>query len=237
VPSADDAASIARGLLARLGVLAEQDWSTVVNDSAGFAIACAVGTPCPTVPPEVFARTVTFSAILNGTRVAGVDWSVTIGEHRRIEAVTGEWVAPTAIGSYPLRSTAAVFAELRDGTAKYAGPQPMTAMSGAPAGEAPAIAPSPGTGTIPTVTVHVTGVSLGLARWDAYDKGHPIVDLVPTYRFHARIDGGSTYDIEVLALEPGAVTFTNPVPTRTRPTRPAPASAPKAAEDVSPPSS
>jgi hypothetical protein len=238
VPSAADAASIARGLLDRLGVLAEQDWSTIVNDSAGVAVACAVGKPCPSVPPEVSARTVTFSAILNGTRVAGVAWSVTIGEHRRIESVTGEWATPGAIGSYPLRSTAAVFADLRHGTARYAGPQPMMAMSGAPAGEAPAIAPSPAARTIPTVTVHVTGVSLGLARWDAYDNGHPIVDLVPTYRFHARIDGGSTYDIEVLALAPGAVTFTNPVPTpETRPTRPAPASPPIAAKDVSPPSS
>jgi hypothetical protein len=40
-----------------------------------------------------------------------------------------------------------------------------------------------------------------------------VVDLVPTYRFHVRIDAGTSYDIEVLALDPGAVTFTSPVPT------------------------
>ena len=63
------------------------------------------------------------------------------------------------------------------------------------------------------VVEHITGVSSGIARWNAYDHGHAVVDLVPTYRFHARIDEGTPYDIEVLALDPGAVTFTNPTPT------------------------
>jgi hypothetical protein len=228
VPSAADATSIARGLLIRLGVLARQDWSTAVTDSGGVAVSCAVGMPCPTVPPEVSARTVTFSLTLDGTRVDAVDWSVTIGEHRRVESVNGEWATPAAISSYPLRSTAAVFADLQHGTAKYPGPEPMMAMSGAPAVEAPTIATSPSTATIPTVTVHVTGVSLGVARWDAYNNGQTVVDLVPTYRFHARVDSDSTYDIEVLALDPGAVTFTNPFPTpQPLPAQPAP-SPPKA---------
>jgi hypothetical protein len=229
VPNAADATSMARGLLDRLGVLAGHEWSTVANDSGGVAVACPVGMPCPTVPPEVSARTVTFSLMLNGTRVDGVDWSITIGRHRRIESVNGEWAAPANIGSYPLRSTAAVFADLQHGTAKYAGPQPMMAVSGAPAVGAPTIVTTPPSGTLPTVAVHVTGVSLGLTRWDAYDNGHPFVDLVPTYRFHARIDGGASYDIEVLALEPGAVAFTNPLPTpKPLPAQPAPASPPTA---------
>ena len=236
VPNAADATSISRGLLDRLGVLAGHEWSTVVNDSGGVAVSCPDGMPCPTVPPAVYARTVTFSLMLDGTRVGGVDWSVTVGQHRRIESVNGEWAAPAAIGDYPLSSTAAVFGDLRRGTAKLAGPQPM--MSGAPAVGTPTIVTSPGTRSIPTVTVHVTGVSLGLARWDAYDNGRLIVDLVPTYRFHARIDGGSTYDIEVLALEPGAVTFTNPRPTpQPLPAQPSPASPPIPGKVVSPPSS
>ena len=219
VPSAADATSIARALLNRLGVLARQDWSTAVNDSGGVAVSCAVGMPCPTVPSEVSARTVTFSLTLDGTRVDSVGWSVTLGEHHRIESVTGEWATPVGISSYPLRSTAAVFADLRHGIATYPGPQPMIAMSGAPAVEAPTIATSPITATIPTVTVHVAGVAFGLARWDAYDNGQTVVDLVPTYRFHARVESSSTNDIEVLALDPGAVTFTNPTrhPNRSHP--------------------
>ena len=237
MPSAADATSIARGLLNRLGVLAGQDWSTAVTDSGGVAVSCAVGMPCPTVPPEVSARTVTFSLTLDGTRVDGVDWSVTIGERHRIESVNGEWATPAAIGTYPLRPTAAVFADLQHGNAKYPGPQPMTAMSGAPAVEAPTIATSPTTATIPTVTVHVTGVSFGLARWDAYNNGQTVVDLVPTYRFHARVDSGSTYDIEVLALDPGAVTFTNPTPTpQPLPAQPAPSPTPAPGSAVTPPS-
>ena len=52
-----------------------------------------------------------------------------------------------------------------------------------------------------------------LARWDALDDGATVVDLVPTYAFHAHVDGGATYDIVVLALEPSAVTFVKPAPT------------------------
>ena len=95
VPNPNDATTIARGLLDRLGLLAGQDWSTAVNDSGGVAVVCAAGMPCPTVPPEVSARTVSFSLVLAGTRVDGVDWSVTIGEHRRIESLNGEWASPT----------------------------------------------------------------------------------------------------------------------------------------------
>jgi hypothetical protein len=209
VPSADEARTIARELLDRFGVLAGQSWSAAVNDSGGVAVACPVGVPCPSGPPEVFARTVTFSLTLDGTRVDGVDWSVTIGEHRRIESLNGQWATPAPLGSYRLRSPAGVFADLRNGTARYTGPQPLRALSDTAAVGAPASEPSP---TLPAVAVHITGVSLGIARWDAYDGGDNIVDLVPTYRFHARVDGAESYDIVVLALDPGAVTFTNPAP-------------------------
>ena len=114
----------------------------------------------------------------------------------------------------------------------------MMAMSGAPLLRAPTPLTSPTTGTAPSVSVHVTGVSLGLARWDAYEGGHLIVDLAPTYRFHARIAGGSTYDIEVLALDPSTVTFTNPGPTpEPLPAQPAPAPYPAPGSAASPPTS
>jgi hypothetical protein len=235
VPSAADAQTIARSLLDRVGVLAGQDWSTTVNDSGGIAIACPVGALCPAIAPEVFARTVTFSLMLNATPVDGVDWSVTLGEHRRIESLNGQWAAPTPIGSYGLRSTAAVFTDLQHGNARYAGPQPMMAFAGTRAAGAPSIATSP---TMRTVTVHVTGASLGVARWDAYDHGYTVADLVPTYRFHARVDGGTSYDIEVLALDPRAATFTNPIPTpEPLPAQPTPAPLPTQGNVVSPPSS
>jgi hypothetical protein len=224
VPSAVEARTIARELLDRLGVLAGQSWSADVNDSGGVAVACPVGVPCPSGPPEVFARTVTFSLTLDGARVDGVDWSVTIGEHRRIESLNGQWATPAPLGSYPLRATARVFADLRNGTARYTGPQPLRALSDTAAVGAPTSETSP---TLAAVAVHITGVSLGIARWDAYDGKHNNVDLVPTYRFHARVDGAASYDIVVLALEPGAVTFINPAPKPERlPAEPTPAPAP-----------
>ena len=165
----------------------------------------------------------TFSLVLDGTRVDGVDWSVTIGEHRRIESLNGEWATPAPRGNYPLRSTADVFADLQHGKARFTGPQPMTALSDSRVG-APSIEPSP---AVPAVTVHVTGVSLGIARWDAYDEGHTFLDLVPTYRFHTRVEGRASSDIVVLALDPGVVTFTNPVPkAEPLPAKPAPSPPP-----------
>jgi hypothetical protein len=209
VPKVNDAQTIARALLDRLGVLAGQDWAADVNASAGVAVACAVGTPCSASAPEVFARTVTFTLILNGTRVDDVNWSVTIGEHRHIESLNGNWASPTTIADYPLRSTTNVFTELQHGTARYVGPQPMIPIEDTPATRTPGGAVSP---AVPTTIVQVSGVSLGLARWDAIDHGQPVVDLVPTYRFHSHAEQGPSYDIEVLALDPGAITFTSPVP-------------------------
>ena len=222
VPNAADATTIARALLDRTGVLAGQTWSTAVSDSGGVAISCPVGAPCAAPPPEVSARTVTFSLMLNGEKVDGVNWSVTIGEHRRVESVYGQWVVPQTVGSYPLRSTANVFADLQHGTAKYTGPQPMTAFATPAVVGVTVGGPSRGDGGIASksepapMTVHIVGVTLGVAVWTANDHGNAVSDLVPTYRFRARVDGGQPYDIVVLALDPGSTTFTEPAP------RPAP---------------
>ena len=209
VPSAADAQSIAHTLLDRMDALAGQDWSIAVDDSGGTAIACPVGVPCPAVPPQVSARTVTFSLVVDGEDVDGVDWSVTIGERGRVESVDGEWSSPTTVGAYPLRPTAAVFADVRQGDAHFPGPQPLIAEE-IPLGAdrstvAPPVEPA-------AVVVHISGVGLGVARWDEFTNSGTIVDLVPTYRFRARVDGGAAYDIVTLALEPSAVTFAEPAP-------------------------
>jgi len=212
VPSASDAQTIARALLDKLGVLASQNWTTAVNENDGVAVSCPAGVPCPTVPTQVSEQMVTFSLVLDGVPVAGVDWSVTIGAHRRVESLNGQWATPAAVGTYALRPTASVFADLQKGTARFGGPVPMMAMAGVDSVGAPAQVISPNPASVPAVTVHITGVALGITRWNAYSPGQSVSDLVPTYRFHAHVDGGTSYDIEVLALEPGAVTFTNPIP-------------------------
>jgi hypothetical protein len=233
VPNATRAESIARSLLDRLGVLGGQQWTTNVSDTGSVGIACPVGVACPMAPPEVFARTVTFTRIIDGKSVDGTDWSVTFGAHAGVQSLDGTWATPANLGNYTLRSTAAVFTDLQHGTARFAGPLPMMGVaSGAPVRAAPGPnAPAP-----LAVTVHISGVTLGLARWDSHDGGRTVADLVPTYHFHARLDGGASYDIVVLALDPNAITFTNPNPTpKPPPISPAvPASVPVV---VSPPSS
>jgi hypothetical protein len=201
VPSADAAANIAQSLLDGLGVLSGQQWSHSVSDTGGIAVACAAGVPCDAPPPTVTARTVTYALVVDGVAVPGVGWSVTIGEHRRVESVSGTWARPQVAGIYALRATQDVFDDLRNGRARYVGPQPLTAMG------APEIAPDPITGDtkpLPAIEVHITGVSLGRARWDGTENEHAVTYLVPTYRFHARVADGTPYEVELLALDPAS---------------------------------
>jgi len=235
VPSAQEAETIARALLDRAGVLAGQQWETTVTDSGGIAVTCAVGAECPSVPAQVTARDVTFALVLGGVRVSGVAWTVTVGEHRRVQSVYGEWGSAVVLGTYDLRSTADA---LKRGDTNFGGIEPLAgdvpvkaqdAREPAASVEKPTvIAPAPPVAeppvdnppeSVPSTTeppapepivVHITGVSLGIARWNAVDSSENVVDLVPTYVFHTSVDG-STSEIEVLALDPAAIDFAKPI--------------------------
>jgi hypothetical protein len=198
VPSEAEAVDLARSLLDRLGVLEGQEWSHDVTDAGEVAVACPADAPCEAPPPRVTARTVDFTLVVDGARVPGVGWSVTIGEHRIIEMVSGTWAQPSAAGTFPLRSTRDVFDDLQHGSARYIGPQPLAAV-GAPARE-----------DAPAVDIHISGVTLGLARWDGQENGRTVAYLVPTYRFHARIADGAPYGIELLALDPASFAIVSP---------------------------
>jgi len=239
VPNARDAEAIARALLDRAGVLDGQQWAADVSAGGGVAVACAVGVRCPSVPAEVSSRIVTFGPDIDGVSVTGVNWSITVGSHGRIQAVNGEWDSPELIGTYPLRSTMAVFSDLRHGRAVFVGPQPAVGFA------APARALRSGTiaslAPLPALKVHVTGVTMGIARWDGFDNGSGVVDLVPTYRFHDSAPGGDSsgaaaHDIEVLALDTGVVDFTSPAPTPLPPGQPPIAPEPAPAPASLPPS-
>jgi len=220
VPDPSAAETIAKSVLDQMGVLGAQQWTADVSTSGGVVVACPVGVPCPSAPPVVFDRTVTFDLVLDGVKVRGADWSVTVGAHGRIESVSGVWATEETVSSYPLRSTHDAFADLQAGKAHLVGPQPMMALG------APQIAsPSPPAPTTPVV-VHITGVGLGYATWDTFDGATAHVDVVPTYRFHARTTNDSaTYDIEVLALDPAVFDIVNP-PTSNAMPAPQPARAP-----------
>ena len=258
VPSANHAEAIARHLLDNAGVLAGQQWESEVTDSGGIAISCRVGELCTGVPGEVTARNVAFHLVIGGVRVTGVDWTVTVGEHSKIESVYGEWASATPLGTYGLRSTDDAFTALKNGDGNTGGIEPLqrgvpvnaqdtpavgpetsAASSGAPVTIEPGTVhpvPAPGdTGTIPTIpepkidplVVHVTGVSLGLASWNAVDGNQNAVDLVPVYVFHTSTTdpaGGdpSTSDLEQLALDPGAIQFAAPIPVPVPEPAPAP---------------
>lgn len=201
VPSAADAVNIAQSLLDDLGVLTGAQWSHNVVDAGGVAVSCAPNADCAAPPsPPVYARTVTYELVVDGVQVPGVSWSVTIGEHRRVSSLSGTWVRSQEPSDYPLLSTSRAFDALQHGHAQYVGPEPLLARGaaeiapGAPAASAPI--------TLQPTEVHVTGVTRGVARWDGTENGSAVAYLLPTYRFHANIDGSAPYDIEILALDP-----------------------------------
>jgi hypothetical protein len=218
VPSADDAVQIAQSLLDDLGVLDDQQWAHDVTDtSTDVAVACASDEPCPEpAPGPVTQRTVTFDLVVDGTRVPGVGWNVTVGSHRKVEALSGTWARPELAGTYALRSTNAVFDDLQNGRARYIGVQPLAANAAAERAAADAIEPGVVAEPLPVDApeTRISGVALGIARWDGTDGGRPVVYLVPTYRFHANGfpagSGDTSYDIEVLALDPAAFTIVEP---------------------------
>jgi hypothetical protein len=237
VPSADEAEGIARALLDRMGVLDGQEWNVEVNDSGGIAVTCAVGEECSGVPQTVTSRDVSFSLVIDGTRVSGIGWNVTVGERSSIQSVYGEWGSAVVLGTYDLRSTADAFAALKNGDTNYGGREPMavddvpvkaqtepapavdTPAADTPAIDEPALVPVPPVSLPPVsepvepvqpIDIHVTGVSLGLARWDAVDGSQNVIDIVPTYVFHTTVDGTAS-DVEELALDPAAIDFANPI--------------------------
>src|SRR5689334_8143149 len=161
VPNADDAARIARNLLDALGVLDGQQWAHDVSDTSndGIVVSCAADTPCPPPPdPVISARNVSYALVLDGAQLPDVGWNVTVGSHGTVEALSGTWAKPEPAGTYPLRSTADVFADLQHDRAQYVGPLPLAAGVAEIARD-----DTGGTGAEPEpITpqdVHVTGVS------------------------------------------------------------------------------
>jgi hypothetical protein len=149
--------------------------------------------------------------------------------------VYGEWGSAVVLGTYNLRSTADAFDALKRGDTNFGGIRPLAGDvpvkaqidTAPPAREPTVIQPAPPVDQPPTtptvagppiveppntapIEVHVTGVSLGIARWSAVDGNENVVDLVPTYVFHTSVNG-STSDIEVLALDPAAIDFAKPI--------------------------
>jgi hypothetical protein len=228
VPDASDATAIARALLDDLGVLDGEQWAHDVSDtSTDVVVSCAADEPCPAPEPgPVTARTVTFDPVIDGTRVLNAGWSVTVGSHRKVEALSGTWARPELSGSYPLRSTRLVFEDVQEGRAQFVGVQAL-AGDAAAAAERNADDDS-ADNTEPDLPAppdtHISGVALGLARWDGTEDGRAVVYVVPTYRFHARA-GDATFDVEVLALDPAGFTIAAPSTGAIEP-RPAPAPAP-----------
>jgi len=180
VPSADGAVGIAQALLDNFGVLDGQQWSHEVEDPNAAVSSCAPDADCPApVASPVYSRTVTFQLLEGDAPVPGVSWSVTIGSHGHVDYLNGTWAQAQGATDYPLQTTAKVFEDMKNGTAQY--------VNGSPGGE-----------------VRVTGVKLGVARWDGTEDAKAVAYLVPTYRFQiAGIDGASSY-AEVLALDPAS---------------------------------
>ena len=124
---------------------------------------------------------------------------------------------------WDIAATADAFAALQHGDTNFGGVEPVAGgvpvkAQAEPAVGAPTDSVPPETAPVDTtppvadpVVVHITGVSLGVARWDAVDGDQNVVDLVPTYLFHTSGADNSSSDLEELALDPAAITFARPL--------------------------
>jgi hypothetical protein len=213
LPGSAEAERIARALLGRMG-LVDVWWSATVADSNGLGVACAPQ-PCATPEPVVTARTVVLHPVFNRAVIDGISWQVEIGDNANILGVSGTWTALRTIDRYPLRSVAAVFADLVAGKGTSPGPQPLSAIDAAGAFPSYRIKP---------VEVAIDGVTLGYSVMPASDRGVAVVDVVPTYVFSGKATGGGDVTQELVAVE---ATVTTP-DTRpgTSPTKPNPISPP-----------
>lgn len=119
LPSADEAEQIARDVLERAGVL-DGDWHVEALDggvmSMGYAQSCnpnGVCTETDLVEEEyVMSRMVTFTRVLGGHRVDGLQWSVDIGDEGVVTSVWGTHADVEPVADYPLRPIDAAYADM-----------------------------------------------------------------------------------------------------------------------------
>jgi hypothetical protein len=229
LPTDAEALSIARDLLSALGVFnSPDDWTFEVNDGTvmGTAVACAeAGTAttdskCVEEPGEtvVLSRSVLARRLVAGRPVVGLEWYIDIGDHGEVQSAGGVLADVEAVASYPLRTTADVFEDLKSGKS-YGGPLALAegvADAAAPSDAdcppdarcaAPDIACVENCPEPEIVEITVTDVTLGLQVWYATDvSGKPVQYVVPSYVFHGSFADGSNWEAALLAISEEYVT-------------------------------
>lgn len=210
LPDEAEAEQIARDLLARLGLL-DGEWQAQVSSgvTTGIAVACPAGADCPPPLPEPVpqSRIVVLTRVVDGAPVAGLEWSVAVGDRGVVEGVDGTVAELVEVGDYPLATTAAAYQAMVDGTARDAG---WFAASDArePVLDEPTAPPStlaPGE----PYEVTVTGVELGSAVVAGGSGTQSFV--VPVYRFTGTTTFGP-WERTVVALDPAWIEPVEPQP-------------------------
>lgn len=217
LPSAADARARGEQLLRELGVL-DGDWEFEVTEGASTSVSgsaiCVPDTPCaPTATKTlVMSRTVVGHRVIDGRRVDGLEWTVSIGDHASITSVSGTLAKVEAVGDYPLRPTSSALDELRSGSGSaypvaLGAPEARSAIGVTECGPAVDCAtPAPACiDTCPAreVTITITAVGLSSQLWFGSDATAPTAYLVPVYHFTGHDDTGAKWTTDVLAVEDG----------------------------------
>ena len=156
------------------------------------------------------SRTVVAHRVIDGRRVAGLEWTVDIGDHAAITSVSGTLAKVETIGDYPLRSTEAAIDELRGGGGSavpipLGAPEARSAIGVTECGPAvDCVTPAPACiDTCPAreVTITITDVGLGSQLWFGSDVTAPTAYLVPMYHFTGHDDTGAEWSTDVLAVQ------------------------------------
>ena len=145
-----------------------------------------------------------------------------MGDNGDVVAVFGTWTTLRTLDRYPLRTVAAVFADLEAGKGTSPAPEPMAAIDlGAPIPE----------DSTPPITVTIDHVALGFTVFPASDDGVAVVDVVPTYVFTGTMSGGGDFTQALVAVD---ATVVPPADPTTPPTKPIAVSPPSGRPEPQP---
>ncbi len=189
LPSTARAEQIARSLLTKLGV-ADDSWSVTAFDSSGDTVTCSAP-PCAEPDVLLASRTGVLSPTFQSVAVDGIFWNIEIGDNGAIDSASGLWTRVHTIDRYPLRSVAAVFADLATGVGDSTSPGPVGARGDPGASPDHVIEP---------VTVSIDRVTLGYAAVPAAADRGEVLDIVPKYVFSGRTSAGDPITQTMVAV-------------------------------------
>ncbi len=218
LPSSTTAEQRARAIVSAFG--ATGPWSVEILDGGTSTVSnaptqppCPSNAACPPVPLTApsQSRIVVLHRLVDGRRVDGLDVTVEFGADAKVVRFDGTLSDLARVGTYPLRTVAAVYGDVVAGKAKGTGVAPMEH------GVAPVVGVPPTNDATPvTIDVQVDTAEVMPQLWFGTEAGRDVTYIVGAYHFAGHLSGpginadAATWATDALALELGDVHLATP---------------------------